>query len=178
MADDLVRRLVAGDASALEEAYHQHAARCLGIALRVLRDRARAEDAVQEAFLSLWRHREGLVVRTAGIAPWLATVARNAALAMLRADVRRAVREEREALGAAVEPGPVEALESKERAGALRTALDALPDDQRSVIRLSFFGMLTYAEVARRTGAPLGTVKRRAQLALRRMASALKDQPS
>src|ERR1700736_6193981 len=94
-ATDLVTRLVSGDPTALEDAYREHAPRCNAIAYRILRNDDQSRDVVQETFLSLWRHREGLVVRTAGISPWLTVVTRTAALAILRSAGTRSRREER-----------------------------------------------------------------------------------
>src|SRR5579864_8401535 len=95
---DLIKRLVADDASALEEVYKLNVGRCNAIAYRILHDDESARDAVQEAFLSLWRHRHGLVVRTAGLSPWLAVVVRNAAIGILRRETWRTQREERAGL--------------------------------------------------------------------------------
>ncbi|HXW76344.1 MAG TPA: sigma factor, partial [Candidatus Eremiobacteraceae bacterium] len=63
--EGLIQRLIDGDPAALEDAYRSHAARCRAIAWRVLRDDSLAQDAVQDAFVALWRHRDGLVVRAA-----------------------------------------------------------------------------------------------------------------
>jgi RNA polymerase sigma-70 factor (ECF subfamily) len=174
---DLIQRLVAGEPPALEEAYHAFGPRCKAVARRVLRDDARAEDAVQEAFLALWRHREGLVVRTGGIGPWLHTVTRNAALAMLRSESRRGAREERARVD---EPGadPFDEVAARGAADSVRQALADLPPEQRTVLSCAYFGAMTMPQIAERTGAPLGTVKRRAQLGLSRLARALRPQLS
>src|ERR1700674_2965392 len=126
---DLVRRLIADDSSALEEAYRIYAPRCNAAAYRITRDAMRAEDAVQEAFLALWRHRSGLVVRTGGIGPWLTTVTRNAALSALRAEQRRVVRELRTDDSEPVRD-PAEEIARNERSSAIRAALGDLPDEQ------------------------------------------------
>lgn len=175
-ARDLTARLARGDQDALAESYDRFAGRCRDVAYRVLRDDALAEDAVQEAFASLWRRRDGLVVRAAGIAPWLIVVTRNAALTLLRADTRRRLREDREAADStsvSSELDPSVVVSADDAAEQVRTALDSLPAEQRDVIRLAYFERLTLAQVAERTGAPLGTVKRRAQLALARLAKIL-----
>lgn len=172
---DLVRRLAGGEPEALEETYRTYAARCKAVAHRVLRDEARAEDALQEAFLALWRHRDGLVVRTGGIGPWLFTVTRNAALALLRADARRGAREERarvDVQGA----DPFDEVMMRGAADSVRRALADLPAEQRTVLSCAYFGAMTLPQIAERTGAPLGTVKRRAQLGLSRLARALRPQ--
>lgn len=171
-SDSVIARLRAGDPSALAEAYERHASRCRGVAYRVLRDDVLAEDAVQEAFAALWRRRDGMTVRAAGLAPWLMVVARNAALTLLRADTRRRLREERDFATATVDESgdPSDVVTAEETAATVRAALDDLPQEQRDVIRLAYFDRLTLAQVAERTGAPLGTVKRRSQMALQRLA--------
>jgi RNA polymerase sigma-70 factor (ECF subfamily) len=171
-SDSVIVRLRAGDPTALAEAYERHSALCRGVAYRVLRDEALAEDAVQDAFASLWRRRESMTVRAAGLSPWLVVVTRNAALSLLRADTRRRLREEREFAATPAEAGrdPSDIVTADEAAAAVVAALDDLPKEQRDVIQLAYFDRLTLAQVAERTGAPLGTVKRRAQMALQRLA--------
>jgi RNA polymerase sigma-70 factor (ECF subfamily) len=170
--DSVISRLRAGDPTALTEAYERHSALCRGVAYRVLRDDALAEDAVQDAFASLWRRRDGMTVRAAGLSPWLVVVTRNAALSLLRADTRRRLREERDFAATPAEHGrdPSDDVTADEAAAAVVAALDDLPKEQRDVIRLAYFDRLTLAQVAERTGAPLGTVKRRAQMALQKLA--------
>ena len=174
---ELVRRLTNGDPTALEDAYGAYAPRCKAVAYRVLRDETQAEDAVQEAFLALWRHRDGLVVRTSGIGPWLFTVTRNAALASLRAQSRRSAREERAAEMERIDD-PSEMVATRETAQSVRAALAGLPDEQRAVISYAYFGSMTLSQISQRTGAPLGTVKRRAQLGLSKLARTLRPQLS
>jgi RNA polymerase sigma-70 factor (ECF subfamily) len=170
--DSVITRLRAGDPTALADAYERHSALCRGVAHRVLRDDALAEDAVQDAFAALWRRRDGMTVRAAGLSPWLVVVTRNAALTLLRADTRRRLREEREFAATPAEHGrdPSDIVTAGEAAAAVVAALDDLPKEQRDVIQLAYFDRLTLAQVAERTGAPLGTVKRRAQMALQRLA--------
>jgi RNA polymerase sigma-70 factor (ECF subfamily) len=172
---DLVRRLAGDEPAALEEVYRTYGPRCKAVARRVLRDDSRAEDAVQEAFLALWRHRDGLVARTGGIGPWLYTVTRNAALAALRADSRRTAREER-AREDEPEVDPFDEVAARGAADGVRRALADLPPEQRTVLSCAYFGAMTLPQIAERTGAPLGTVKRRAQLGLSRLARALRPQ--
>jgi len=171
---DVVRRLADDDPSALEEAYALYASRCRAVAYRTLGDDALAQDAVQEAFSSLWRHRTGLVVRSAGIGPWLVVVTRNAALNLARSETRRTARE------TAVAPvedaaDPTDLAVANIEAAGLRNAVLDLPVEQRIVIAMAYFKDKTLRQIAEHTGAPLGTVKRRAQLALGRLARALGD---
>ncbi|MDQ2818183.1 MAG: sigma-70 family RNA polymerase sigma factor [Candidatus Eremiobacteraeota bacterium] len=174
--DGLAKRLADDDPSALEEAYRLYGARCNALAYRVLGDSMRSEDAVQEAFAALWHRRHGLLVRTGGIAPWLMVVTRNCALAIMRSDQRRAARELH---GADSSPqsacgDPSEVVDAAAQTDELRAALALLPDEQRVVVTLAYYRFLTLGQIAERTGAPLGTVKRRAQLALQRLGQRLR----
>jgi len=177
MASDdaaLVHRLVAGDAAALEDAYRIHASRCNAVAYRILKDYAAAQDAVQEAFFTLWRHREGLVVRSAGVGPWLTVVTRNAALGMLRSGRARVAREDRTTtLAATAHIEPTHLAEQRDEAATVRRALSQLPNDIRTVIELAYFRFQTMAQIAQATETPLGTVKHRAQSGLRKLAQLL-----
>ena len=174
---DVVRRLAGDDPAALEDAYARYAGRCRAVAFRTLGDDALAQDAVQEAFVALWRHRTGLVVRAAGIGPWLVVVTRNAALNMSRAGIRRAAREEAATpLQAVVDPADL-AVNSIESTG-LRGAVMDLPEEQRRVIAMAYFHGHTMSQIAASTNTPLGTVKRRAQLALAQLGRALGDPAS
>jgi RNA polymerase sigma-70 factor, ECF subfamily len=171
---DLVRRLVAGDATALEDVYAFHSGRCNGIAYRILGNDEAAHDAVQEAFLSLWRHRQGLVIRTAGIGPWLFVVTRNAALTIHRREAAREKREDSLAvLAAGSDADPAVVVASNAASSALQKAVDQLTPEQREVIQLAYFKWMTLTQIAARTNTPLGTVKRRAQLAVRRLGALL-----
>jgi RNA polymerase sigma-70 factor (ECF subfamily) len=171
---ELVRRLGAGDAAALEAVYRAYAPRCNAIAYRVLKEHGAAQDAVQEAFFSLWRHREGLVVRSAGIGPWLTVVTRNAALAILRSGRARAAREDRvQTVDATRGEDPSRIATERDEASAVRGALAQLPDATRMVVELAYFRFMTLAQIAQATETPLGTVKYRAQSGLRKLAQLL-----
>lgn len=176
-AADLVRRLAADEPAALERAYELYGARCNAVAYRILHDDESARDAVQEAFLSLWRHRHGLVVRTGGVLPWLTIVTRNAAIGILRSETSRLQRESRAEALPPERPGkdPADVVSARGDAERLRSALLALPEEQQSVVELAYFRYLTMSEIAERTATPLGTVKRRAQLALRQLGKLMNE---
>ena len=174
---DIVRRLQADDPAALEEAYRLFGQRCNAIAYSVLHDDQQAADAVQDAFLSLWQHRHGLVVRSAGLSPWLFVVTRNAALGILR---KQTTRQNREQLTGVVEASsemdPALAIVGQAQASELRDALARLPEEQQNVLELAYFRFLTLAQIAVRTNTPLGTVKRRAQRGLQQLQSLMGKQ--
>jgi len=177
---ELIQQLAADEPTALERAYQFYGARCNAIAYRILQDDDSARDAVQEAFLSLWRHRHGLVIRTGGLAPWLTVVTRNAALGILRSATSRAQRESRahELSPSQTAGDPAELVTARNVAGMLQSALRKLPAEQQSVVELAYFKYLTMSQIAERTATPLGTVKRRAQLALRQLGKLLNESTS
>jgi RNA polymerase sigma-70 factor (ECF subfamily) len=165
-----MRRIAAGDASAFASVYDRHASAAFGLARRML-EPAAAEEVVQECFLSLWRAPAYRPER-GSLRTFLLTVVRNRAIDVLRADGRLAAvpapeSEEPDAIG--IE----EAVERRENARALRTALGVLPAPQREAIALAYLGGLTQLEIAGRLGVPVGTVKGRIRLGLRRLRTEL-----
>lgn len=163
---DLLRRIEAGDRAALADLYDQHAPLVNSLCLRILRDRAEAEEVLQEVFLQAWRQAGRYDPARGSVTSWLAVIARSRALDRLR---RRAAR--REAPEAAI-PVEVEVPRTAE-AIAVRDALQALPPSQRRALELAYYEGLTQVEIAERTGEPLGTVKTRMRTALLRLREAL-----
>jgi RNA polymerase sigma-70 factor (ECF subfamily) len=162
-------RVRAQDARAFEALYDRYHRLVYGVALRVLGEQPAAEDVTQAIFMKLWSDPAGF---TAGnFNAWIVRVARNRALDALRARGARSHEELPEALPAedALEDTALAQIE----AGAVRDALAQLPEEQRSLIELGFFGGVTHHEIARTTGIPLGTVKTRIRSGLRRLRSAL-----
>lgn len=157
------------DAAAFEALYDAYHRLVYGISLRILGDVSAAEDVTQAVFLKLWSS-PGLFVR-GNFGAWIARVARNRSLDVVRS---RAVRPESEI----PEAMPVDdALEDTAFANLdaehVRSALAALPDDQRKPIELGFFGGITHEEIAQQTGVPLGTIKTRIRTGLRKLRAQL-----
>ena len=156
-----------GEVDALGQVYDRYARPVWSVALAVLHDRALAEDATQETFLRAWRA-AGSYDSSRPLGPWLLTIARRTAV-----DVRR--RESRPTIGghAVVEDGdsPVDdpGVEAAWLAWEVRGALEALPEEERVVVKLAHFGALTQSEVAGALGIPVGTVKSRSHRAHRRL---------
>jgi RNA polymerase sigma-70 factor (ECF subfamily) len=172
---DLLRRIGAGDVRAVGELYDRYAAVLLPLALRIVRDRAEAEDVVHDAFVAV-SDRAGQYAPDRGtVAAWLVTLVRNLSIDRTRR------RDRRGALARDViahEPvAPVESPESltadaAERA-KIRRALASLPEAQRVTLEVAFFEGLTYPEIAARENVPLGTIKSRAARAIASLREAL-----
>jgi RNA polymerase sigma-70 factor (ECF subfamily) len=167
---ELIQRTSAGDESAYEKLYRRYARAVFGLALRRLGDRGRAEDAVQETFVSIWRSAGTYRPERGPGAPWIYGVARNAVV-----DRARARREEAAETPetASLEAQPDEEAEAAWVRWRVHRALEALPESEREVIALAYWSGLSQSEVAERLGIPLGTVKTRTRSALRRLADVL-----
>jgi RNA polymerase sigma-70 factor (ECF subfamily) len=161
----LLDAVAAGDELALATLHRRSAARLRAIAHRILRDHARAEEAVQDAFMQVWNHAADYSPAVAAPMTWMASIARNRALDLLRHDNReRAHRAEPDAdfdydelAGDAPDPEQSLALDGELR--ALRAAFDDLGEMERRALELAFVREMSNVEVAAALGAPLGTVK-------------------
>jgi RNA polymerase sigma-70 factor (ECF subfamily) len=161
LSDEAVVALVArSEESALAELYDRFGRVAYGLALRMLRDPALAEDAVQEGFLNVWRNASRFVPERAKASTWILTLVHRRAIDIVRREDRRRA----EALSAAPEPTSTAADESawlrleRER---VQAALKQLPDPQREAIELAYYGGFTQSELAERLGQPIGTIKSR-----------------
>ena len=172
---ELIERVGGGDRSAFDELYRRYARPVLGLALRRLGDRGRAEDAVQEAFAAIWRSASSYDRERGAGAPWLYTVARNAIVDGLRRTPEPAAEAPDEP---SPDPGPPDRAEQAWISWRVHRALETLPDHERSVIELAYWGGLSQSEVARYLNLPLGTVKTRTRSALARLAGALEEELS
>ena len=162
------------DESALAELYDRVGAMAYGLAYRVLRDEALAEDAVQEAFLGLWRSAGSFIPERANASTWILTLVHRRAVDLVRREQRRRT----EPLEGAPEPVTGSAEEAvwlrldRER---VQAALAQLPDQQREAIELAYYGGYSQSEVAERLGQPLGTIKSRMFAGLMRLRELLEE---
>lgn len=173
----LAARLAAGSHDALAELYDRYAGLAYGVALRVLGDPGRAEDAVQEAFVSVWRRAASFDAGRGSLRAWLLTSVRNRCIDYLRGRSGRArdeveLRPEVAYAASGADPWREVAL-SLERS-AVRDAVASLPVEQRQVVEMAYFGGYTQTEIADMTRVPLGTVKGRMRLALEKLGSFLR----
>jgi RNA polymerase sigma-70 factor, ECF subfamily len=170
---ELIELIGAGDRSAFDELYHRYARPVLGLALRRLNDRGRAEDAVQDAFTAIWRSAASYDPSRGAGAPWLYAVARNAIVDGLRRSPEPAAEAPDEP---SAEPGPPDRAEASWVSWRVHRALETLPEHERPVIELAYWGGLSQSEIAEYLHLPLGTVKTRTRSALARLATALEEE--
>lgn len=170
---ELIERVAEGDHWAFEELYRRYVRSVLGLAFRRLGDRGRAEDAAQEAFVAIWRSARTYDRDRGTGGPWLYAVARNAITDGLRRLPAPAAELEDEPGSA---PDPADHVEASWTAWRVHRALQALPEHERPVIELAYWGGLSQSEIADALGIPLGTVKTRTRSALARLADALEEE--
>lgn len=170
---ELLGLVAAGDRPAFEEIYRRYARPVLGLALRRLGDRGRAEDATQEAFVAVWRSARTFDPGRGSGAPWLYAVARNAITDGLRR-TPEPVAELQE--GPGTEPDPADSADAAWAAFRVHRAIEILPAHERPVIELAYWRGLSQSEIAESLGVPLGTVKTRTRSALARLARALEEE--
>lgn len=162
----ILARMRAGEPQALGEFYDLFAGLAHGLALRILRDRAEAEDVVQEVFVQIWRQLERFDAERGSPQAWVCMIARSRALDRLRR--RGARREEPDAAAPSGGATPRHA-----EAVAVRSALGELPHDQREALELAYYEGLSQSEIAARLGAPLGTIKTRIRTGMQRLRARL-----
>ncbi|MDQ2983360.1 MAG: sigma-70 family RNA polymerase sigma factor [Actinomycetota bacterium] len=170
---ELIERAGEGDRDAFDVLYLRYVRPVFGLALRRLGDRGRAEDATQETFASIWRAAKSYRPERGPGAPWLYAVARNAIVDRSR------VRTDTPAdppKSPADEPGPPERAEQGWISWRVHRALEELPDHERSLIELAYWGGLSQAEIAQFLDMPLGTVKTRTRSALAHLADELEGE--
>jgi RNA polymerase sigma-70 factor (ECF subfamily) len=171
--EDLLSRVAQGDRDAFGDLYRRYARAVLGLALRRLGDRGRAEDAVQEAFASIWRAARSYRRDRGPVAPWLYAVARNAIVDRIRGQARAATRVPADPVSDA---GPEERAETGWVAWQVHRAFMELPETERVVLELAYWAGLSQSQIAEFLGIPLGTVKTRTRSGLSRMADLLDEE--
>jgi RNA polymerase sigma-70 factor, ECF subfamily len=172
---ELLRRASRGDDSAFAEWYDATSARAFGLAVRVLRDRAQAEEVTQESYLDCWRHAARFDSAKGSAISWLLTIVHRKAVDRVRsaeaAGRRDAAYGQREMSVAHDETA--EAAAASMEAARVRTALADLTTKQREAVELAFLGGYTHTEVASMLDLPVGTAKTRIRDGLIRLRDAL-----
>ena len=166
--EQLVEAVAQADEDALGELYDRFGRVAYGLAYKILQDATLAEDAVQEAFLQIWRGAGSYRPERAKASTWLLTFVHRRAVDLVRREERRRTLPV-EPLPEPADSGPDEEVVARSRAEVVRDALRRLPPEQREAIELAYYGGLTQSELAARLDQPLGTIKSRMFTGLQRL---------
>jgi RNA polymerase sigma factor (sigma-70 family) len=177
LSDEALVALVArGDEDALAELYERVGRIAYGLALRVLRDERHAEDAVQEAFLQVWRSAATFRAERAKASTWILTLVHRRAVDLVRREERRQADPLTDDSAAGIAPEDTdEAAWLRFERERVQSALKQLPDVQREALELAYYGGFSQSELAERLGVPLGTIKSRMFVGLARLRELLDD---
>lgn len=160
--EDLARRLQQRDPDAMKELYDKFGRLAYSVVFAVVKDRATAEDLVQEAFLRVWNRIQAFEPGRGALGPWLLAIARNRAIDHVRST---SARMEKNAYELDVREHPslftdmTREVENTDHARIVRAALAKLNDNQRRVIELAYYEGMSQSEMAEQLGQPLGTIK-------------------
>lgn len=168
--DTLLQSIRSRRPEAMAEIYDRFSSVVYSVALRVLREPAAAEDVLQDVFIQLWRNPDAYVSKRGSLCAWLAVVARNRAIDVLR---RRRPEDSAEDIVIASPTNYADLAERECMMDKVHKAMLALPQEQRQMVELAFFQGQTHTEIAEATGDPLGTVKTRIRSALLSLRKAL-----
>ncbi|MBI4306182.1 MAG: sigma-70 family RNA polymerase sigma factor [Chloroflexi bacterium] len=180
LSDEALLALIASsDKNALAALYDRYGRRVFALAARMLGDAQSSEEVTQDVFLSVWRRVSSYKAGKGRFTTWLFSIAHNRTIDELRKRRRQRHREnpnieEHTDLPSETIPPP-EAVVARSESAMVLEALQTLPPEQRSVIEMSYFGGLTQVEIADRTEQPLGTVKTRMRLALKKLRVVLSE---
>ena len=167
----LMKRVASGDQDAFAGVYDATSRIVFGVVLRVLADRAQAEEVTQEVYVTAWQQATRFDATKGAVTAWLATIAHRKAVDRTRSAARSRQRDLRHAASepAAVLPDVSDVVVGLDEGRRVRAALRDLPPHQREALELAYFEGHTHREVAERLGIPLGTAKTRIRDALIRL---------
>ena len=177
---ELVAEIADRNRDALAALYDRYGRRVFGLAVRMLNDAVKSEEVTQDVFLRVWRRATSYTPTKGKFTTWLFRIAHNRTI-----DELRKMRRDKSRYSDNIEDhydlesptiSPPDAAVANSEYEQVRLALDVLPPPQREVVELSYFKGFTQSEIARKTGQPLGTVKTRMRLALRKLRKALQDE--
>lgn len=175
MADLLRRVAEQAEPAAFRELYQTYGPRVKAYMMRCGADAATADDLVQETLLTVWRKAALYAEDRGSIATWVFTIARNLRIDRLRRELPWQELPEGRLEEASVDVPADEALYAKERQTRVGAVLAELPDEQRTVVMLSFVDGLSHSAIAEQLSLPLGTVKSRLRLAYQRIRESVGD---
>jgi RNA polymerase sigma-70 factor (ECF subfamily) len=170
---ELLSQIAQRDRKAFEELYRRYARAVFGLALRRLGDREAAEEAVQDTFAAVWRSAKTFRPERGAGASWLFAVARNAIVDRFRGRVDPVADAPEEA---STDAGPAERAEAGWLAWRVHRAVEELPDHERTVLELAYWGGMSQSEISDFLDVPLGTVKTRTRSGLARLSAVLESE--
>jgi RNA polymerase sigma-70 factor (ECF subfamily) len=169
--EDLISLLGAGDAQAFALLYDRHSRAAFSLAYRMMGERQASEDLAQDAFIKMWHGAPSYRAGRGGVRTWILSIVRNQGLDQLRSHAsRRRTQEKIEASAPRSQPNEAfaETWRNSQRA-QVREALNTLPQEQLKILELAYFSGYTHVEIADLQGLPLGTVKGRMRLGLKKL---------
>ncbi|MGB7859387.1 MAG: sigma-70 family RNA polymerase sigma factor [Acidimicrobiia bacterium] len=169
----LAADIAGGDRASLETAFNLYSGAIKSLAMRVLRNETLAEDVVQDVFVAFWKAPEKYDSSRGTLRTFLLTLAHRRAVDTVRSEEARFRREEK--VPEDVQPDIDEQVWTRALSQSVREALEGLSADEREAITLAYFGGLSYVEVARKLGAPEGTVKSRIRSGMRKLSISLAE---
>lgn len=172
----LVERVAGGDTQALAELYDRFCGMLLGLATKILGSPADAEDVLQEVFLQVWKQAPRYQSGRSSVSTWLVLITRSRSIDRLRSrnvKLRTAAAAERESGPGHASPEGLGNVLKEERRKRLVRLLADLPDEQREALEMAYYQGMTQREIAEATDTPLGTVKTRTLLAMKKLRQAL-----
>ena len=171
---DLIALVGKGDGTALMTLYDRYNRQAFGLAFRILSDAATAEEVVQDAFLALWRNATSFDTSRGAVKTWLLTIVHNRSIDRIRSAKSRVGQVELEVADyAGANTDPWDDVTDQLDGEQVRAAVAELPPDQRTAVEMAYFQGLTHQEISDRTSIPLGTVKGRLRLGLRKLSTSL-----
>jgi RNA polymerase sigma-70 factor (ECF subfamily) len=176
---ELLRRVRDRREEALAELYDRYASLLLALAHRVLGEAGEAEEVLQEAFLQVWNQAARYDASRSSVSTWLILITRSRAIDRLRTrrvEERTTSAAERENIARHASPEAPQAVLRQDRRRRLQSELARLPPEQRQVLDLAFYGGMTQTEIAAELDIPLGTVKTRTLLAMKKLRAALREE--
>lgn len=176
---ELVRAIVDRRSEAVAELYDRYSGMLKALSQRILHDSADAEEILQETFVQVWNQAGRYDPKRSSVSTWLVLISRSRSIDRLRSrqvKLRTATAARREKPQNHTSPEGVGNVLGQERRKRLQEEMAKLPDEQSQVLELAFYGGMTQSEIAEQTEIPLGTVKTRTLLAMKKLRQALRDE--
>ena len=169
--EDLISLVESGDAEALSTLYDRHSHAAFSLAYRMMTGRQAAEDLAQDAFLKVWRSAGGYRVGRGSVRTWILSIVHNRGIDQIRSHAsRRRMQDKVEASAPKYEPSEAfSATWKNSRRDQVREGLNTLPQEQLKILELAYFSGYKHVEIADLLGLPLGTVKGRMRLGLKKL---------